>query len=80
MSIVLDRLRTSEITPDTFSKRVRNVMKTDHLRSQCKGEDNIKIDLQEVGCWDIDGIEPAQEKDRGRAIMNLTVSQVIENS
>jgi len=55
-------------------------MKTDHLRSQCKGEDNIKIDLQEVGCWDIDGIEPAQEKDRGRAIMNLTVSQVIENS
>ena len=55
-------------------------MKTDHLRSQCKGEDNIKIDLQEVGCWDIDGIKPAQDKHRRREFMKLTVSQDMKNS
>jgi len=54
-------------------------MKRDHLR-KCRQEDNIKIDLQEVGCWDIDWIDPAKDKDRRRTLMNLTVSQVMENS
>jgi len=55
-------------------------MKRDHLRSKRRREDNIKIDLQEAGCWDIDWIELAQDKDRRRTLMNLTVSQVMENS
>jgi hypothetical protein len=37
--------------------------------------DNIKMDLQEVGCGDIDWIEVAQHRDRWRAhaneVMNL---------
>jgi len=38
-------------------------------------EDNIKIDLQELGCGGMDWIEQAQDKDRWRklvgAVMNL---------
>ena len=33
-------------------------------RSRRRGEDNIKMDLQEVGCGDMDWIELAQDWDR----------------
>jgi hypothetical protein len=43
-----------------------------------KREDNIKIDLQEVGCRFMNWIEPAQDRDRWwefvNAVMKLRVS------
>jgi hypothetical protein len=37
-------------------------------------EDNIKMDLQEVGCRGMDWIELAQYKDRWRGLVNATAN------
>jgi hypothetical protein len=46
--------------------------------SRRRWEDNIKMDLQEVGCGDMDWIELAQDRDSVRAlviaVMNLRVT------
>jgi hypothetical protein len=39
-------------------------------RPRCRWEDNIKMDLEEVGCWGVDWIELAQDRDRWRALVN----------
>jgi hypothetical protein len=38
-------------------------------------EDNIKVDLQEVGCVDLDLIELAQGRDRCRAVVNVVMNR-----
>ena len=47
-------------------------------RPRRRWEDNIKMDLQEVGCGGMDWMELAQERDRWwalvSAVMNLWVS------
>jgi hypothetical protein len=38
-------------------------------RPRCRWEDNIKMNLQEMGCEDMDWIELAQDRDRRRALV-----------
>jgi hypothetical protein len=43
-------------------------------RPRCRWEDNIKIDLQEVGCGGMGWIELAQDRDRWQAIVNAAMN------
>ena len=49
------------------------------MEGRLRWKDNIKIDLQEVGCWGVDWVELAQDRDRLQAhvnaVMNLRVPQ-----
>jgi hypothetical protein len=42
-------------------------------RSRRRWEDNIKLDLQEMGC-DMEWIELAQDRDRWRALVNAVMN------
>ena len=43
-------------------------------RPRRRWEDNIKMDLQEVGCGGMDWIELAQDRDRWRALVNVVMN------
>jgi len=49
--------------------------KRPHGRPRLRWEDNIKVDLQEVGCGDVDWIELAQDRDRWRALVNAVMNR-----
>jgi hypothetical protein len=43
-------------------------------RPRRRWEDNIKMDLQEVGWEGMDGIDMAQDRDRWRALVNAVMN------
>jgi hypothetical protein len=43
-------------------------------RPRCRLKDNIRMDLQEVGCGCMDWIELAQERDKCRALVNSVMN------
>jgi hypothetical protein len=45
-----------------------------HGRPRRRWADNIKMDLQEVGCGSLDWIELAQDRDRRRTIVNAVMN------
>ena len=45
-----------------------------HERPRRRWEDNIKMDLQEVGCGGMDWIELAQGQDRWRALVRAVIT------
>jgi hypothetical protein len=43
-------------------------------RPSCKWEEDIKMDLQEVGCVVMDWIELAQDRDKCRTLVNAVMN------
>ena len=43
-------------------------------RPRRRWEDNIKMDLEGVGCWDMEWIELAQDRVRRRVLMNAVMN------
>jgi hypothetical protein len=46
----------------------------DHLEDRRRWEDNIKMDLQEVGLRSMDWTDMAQDRDRWRAVVNAVMN------
>jgi hypothetical protein len=42
--------------------------------SRCRWEDNIKMDIQKIGCGCMDWIELPQDRDRFRALVNAVMN------
>ena len=43
-------------------------------RPTFRWEDNVKMDLQEVGCGGVDWIDLAKDRDRWRALVNVVMN------
>jgi hypothetical protein len=44
------------------------------VRTRCRGEDNIRKDLREIGWEDVDWIHLAQDRYQWRALVNMAMN------
>jgi len=44
------------------------------VRPRLRWEDNIKVDLQEMGCGGVDWIDLVQDRDRWQALVNTVMN------
>ena len=74
------RIRTGHVARNGERKGVYSVLlgtpegKRPLGRSRRRWEDNIKMDLQEVGCGGMDWIDLVQDTDRWRALVNVVMN------
>ena len=54
--------------------RRKNLRERDNLAPGSRWEDNIKMDLQDVGCGGMDWIELAQDRDMWQALVNAVMN------
>jgi len=66
------RTRADSLMQPKQRKRNRDLL-LGMLRSRARWEDNIKMDLQEVGCGGGDWIGLAQNRDRWRALVSAVM-------
>jgi hypothetical protein len=50
------------------------VRQNPHIISTHRWEDNIKIDLQEVGWWGMDWTDLAQDRERWQKLVNVVMN------
>ena len=75
MLSVISELHKSLVTLIKFSMIARKPVGKRPLGGpRRRWEDNIKMDLQEVGCWGMDSIELAQDRDRWRALVSAVMN------
>jgi len=68
-----------KITHELYITHAQNIYHTNNNnrtlgRPRRRWEDNIKLDLQELGCGGMDWIQLAQDRDRWRAFVNAVMS------
>jgi len=52
-----------------------NLTERDHFgEPRCRFENNVKMNLQEVGCGSMDWIKMTQDRDRWRALVNAEMN------
>ena len=55
-----------------------NLKERDHLeKTWNKSGDNIKIDVTEVGCKDVDCIHQAEDRDKWQAVVNTEMNLLV---
>jgi hypothetical protein len=74
MSGIEYRLSVPTVLSCPRCRRTTGIFHRWRVGGRRRWEDNIKMDLQEMGCGGMDWIELAQNRDRWRALVNVVMN------